>query len=179
MMRSILRSSPCTLRLLLKPQVDIRRDLEHTPLDTRLTHSSPSLHFPHMRHGCYLKRRHFAYSGTWETAMEKLWKKSRKKTSYRKVGLSDPSRTVRPKSDYPTHPPTRPPTGHPTYVLGTVLNVGHYLRMSDSSSDTSEHPTYSRTVRPACAQSLGPRPMYPFAPPRLYILFSYLRIRVS
>ena len=35
MMRSIPRSSPCTLRLLSKPQVDLGRDLNYTPLDTR------------------------------------------------------------------------------------------------------------------------------------------------
>ena len=39
MMRSIRRSSPCTLWLLSKPHVDIRRDLKHTPLDTRWTRS--------------------------------------------------------------------------------------------------------------------------------------------
>ena len=64
MMRSIPRSSPCTLRLLSKPQEDIWRDLEYTPLDTRWTRSSPNLHFLHVRHGYYLQRVCYAWSGT-------------------------------------------------------------------------------------------------------------------
>ena len=72
MMRRILWSSPCTLQLLPKPQEDIWRDLEHTPLDTRWTRSSPNRHFPHVRHGYYLKHMCYAWPGTKRKAMEKL-----------------------------------------------------------------------------------------------------------
>src|SRR4051812_33735314 len=58
----------------------------HTPLDLRLTRSFPNLPFPHVRHGCYLKRGHCAYLGTPEETMENprtkakhAWKQRRKK----------------------------------------------------------------------------------------------------
>jgi hypothetical protein len=86
MMRSILRSSPCTLRLLPKPQEDIRRDLEHTPLDTRLTRSSPNRHFPHVRHGYYLKHMCYAWPGTKRKTMEQLRSKyDRRREAYAKT----------------------------------------------------------------------------------------------
>ena len=48
-------------------------------LETEVTSLLSQFPFEHMKHGYYLKRRHYAYSGTKELAMEKLRSKENRK----------------------------------------------------------------------------------------------------
>jgi hypothetical protein len=73
----------------------------------------------------------FKHKRTTTPSKKEAWKRRRNREE--EGHLLQESRTVRPKSDYPTYPPT----GHPTYVFGSV----HML------VTTSECPTHTPTSR--------------------------------